>query len=129
MQSKYPGWYESKGIAYPPSPTYPPGANPTSRKRDENYNDKGLAPYPYLVKIEERRLPGSAHPYCNKIQILDDLNWNFVPDTGEEPVTIQLAEQDPDYQAYVDGGDTKKVRKRRLVPGECHCQWQSGNGQ
>ena len=128
MESRYPGWWESKGTAYPPPMTYPPGAKPTNRKRSDHYDNNGPAPYPYRVKIEERRLPGSPHPYCNKIQILDDLNWNFVPDTGEEPVTIQLTEQDPDYQAYV-AGDKKKVRKRRLVPGECHCQWQSGDKQ
>lgn len=135
MAEKYPGWYESNGIAYPPAPTFPPGAKPTDRRKrhadfDGDYwndDDGGPEPYPYLVKIEERRLPGSPHPYCNKIQILDDLNWNFVSDTGLEPVTIQLAEQDPAYQAYVDGD--KKLRRRRLVAGECHCQWQSGTGQ
>jgi len=75
-------------------------------------------PYPeyqYIITIEERRIPGSTPPYCQKMQILDDGKAGFLP-----PV-ITLGEDDPGYRAYANAGLRRP--KRMEVDGSCHCQW------
>ncbi|KAK3071877.1 hypothetical protein LTR53_007832 [Teratosphaeriaceae sp. CCFEE 6253] len=81
-----------------------------------------LDTYPYIVKIEERRLRGNTvTPYCQQYQVLDDGNYNWVADAGGNPITIQLDETDPSYKA-----ESTKIKARGNVAGECHCQWMSG---
>lgn len=134
MANNYPGWYEQDGTAYPSSATGhskryegPIGQSGT----EEKYDQDNPGQYPFLVKIEERRLPGSPRPYCNQIQVLYDYNWGWAIDANGDQITIQLTEQDPDYHAYVQDGEAEPLRRHRLrrsetVPGECHCQWMSG---
>lgn len=95
---------------------------------DDLYNT--LAMYPYVVKIEERRLAGNTvNPYCQQYQILDDGSYNWVAGSNGEPIIIELDEQDPSYSAYQSAGlasNNRKLKERRLVAGGCHCQWLSG---
>jgi len=75
-------------------------------------------PYPnyqYIIHIEERRIPGSTPPYCQKMQILDDGQAGLLP-----PYFV-LGENDPGYLSYVNSG--LRRRKRTEVDGSCHCQW------
>lgn len=131
MEAHYPGWYEQDGKAWPPD-------GGQRKKRDysyygeydsHHYVDNDPSQYPYLVKIEERRVSGSAHPYCNQIVILNNYHWGPATESNGDQITIALTEQDPPYQRYINDGDVGKkhrLRKRGIVPGECHCQWQSG---
>ena len=128
MSESYSGWYEKSGTVWPPST---PG--PTKRRKrdsDDNYlpDDYNQPQYPYLVKIEERRQPNSPSPYCNQMQGLDDFDWGFAQDANGNTITVHLTEEDPSYREYVNAGEAGKarLRRRRTVPGECHCQWQSG---
>lgn len=137
MEHKYPGWVDVNGY-----PFYPPHDDdgPSKKKRgaDSGFmeldGDGDVDPeqYPYQIKIEERRLPGSPSPYCVQVQVLDNWQWNWAPKNGhnDEQIMVTLTEQDPPYREYVNEGDASsskvKLRKRKVVPGECHCQWESG---
>ena len=83
----------------------------------------------YIVKIEERRAPGSPQPYCQKMQILNDGTAGAVsdPDTGS-PIKILLGEEDPPYSAYQSSSasSSSKIKRADTTPGGCHCQWWSG---
>lgn len=98
-------------------------SNPPSVKRGVNYNQ--LPQLNHLVKIEERRLPNSPAPYCQKMQILDDGTAGVVSDPNGKPIVINLGEQDPSYSAY-SSGSSSKMKRNDLVSGGCHCQWWSG---
>ncbi|KAK4956854.1 hypothetical protein LTR10_006382 [Elasticomyces elasticus] len=88
-----------------------------------------LQTYPYIVKIEERRLEGNTvNPYCQQYQILDNGDYNWVADDNGDAIMIQLQEDDPSYAAYQSAGvaGSSKINSRGIVPGGCHCQWMSG---
>ena len=131
MEQHYPGWYDQDGQAWPPGP------HPTKRDLGSywgeydalHFEDDDPAEYPYLVKLEERRVPGTARPYCNQIVILNNYKWGPATDGNNNQISIALMEQDPPYQRYINNGDVgkkRRLRKRAVVPGECHCQWHSG---
>ncbi|KAK5125648.1 hypothetical protein LTR85_011922 [Meristemomyces frigidus] len=119
-------------------------AEQSAESDNDNDNDSGhnkrqftaedlyttLQMYPYVVKIEERRLAGNTvQPYCQQYQILDNGGYNWVAGANGEPIVIQLEEQDPAYSAYKSAGvagGSRKLKEKRLVPGGCHCQWLSG---
>lgn len=88
--------------------------------------------YPYIVKIEERRLANNpVQPYCQQYQILDNGQYNWVPDANGNAIIINMAEQDPAYGAYVSAGvagsnTDKRIKRSPEVPSSCHCQWWSG---
>ena len=120
--------YSATDSAMPPASTAP-SACPTNSQYQPSAPlppMSGMPFYPYVVKLEERRVPGSPPPYCVKMQIMG--NGSPVPiinpDTGE-PYTVQLYEKDPGYAAYASAR-LKSRRKRKTVPGSCHCQWLSG---
>ena len=101
------------------------------QKRDDDgdYDDDNpldywstLAKFPFLVKLEERRVENSPQPYCQQYQVLDNGQANWLPDENGKPIVIDLDEQDPDYQ----GGDNGSKMRKRGVPNACHCQWMSG---
>lgn len=72
-----------------------------------------LITYPYVIKVEERRLPGNiVSAYCQQYQILDNGGYNWVADENNNPITIQLEESDPKPTGQTDDG--------------CFCQWLSG---
>lgn len=88
--------------------------------------------YPYVVKIEERRLEGNTvNPYCQQYQILDDGGYNWVADSNGDAIMVQLQENDPAYSAYQSAGiagDKKRQSGSDGNVGGCHCQWMSGQG-
>ncbi|KAK4542158.1 hypothetical protein LTR36_007005 [Oleoguttula mirabilis] len=113
-------------------------ANANNNNNNNGYNKRQfidedlyttLQLYPYVVKIEERRLPNNAvQPYCRQYQILDDGGYSWLSQPDGSPIVVQLEEQDPSYAAYESAGvaGSKKLKEKRLVPGGCHCQWISG---
>lgn len=130
MNQNYPEWYKHWGEY---EEQYEDDDHPpTRRKRDEDYQygydvNEVIDQYPYLVKIEERRLTGSRRPYCVKYQVLNTWEWNVVADGAGQPIKILLSEADPGFAAYdEDMAGSRKPRQKRAIPGECHCQWQSG---
>jgi len=89
-----------------------------------------LPGYPYMVKLEERRVPNNPiRPYCQKYQILYDGSANVVTDPNGNSIVVMLDEQDPSYGAYVSAGlaNQDKRSSRRGIQNSCHCQWISGD--
>jgi len=90
----------------------------------------GLPAYPYLIKIEERRVPevdGNV-PYCQQYQLLN--SGELVPFTNNiypNGIKFDLAEQPPAYSAYDENpsfGPNSQSRKRQAPPSNaCHCEW------
>lgn len=82
--------------------------------------------YPYVIKLEERRIPGAPQPYCQQYQMLDDGSVGAL-DNGSsgEPIIVQLSESDPGLAAYSSAGLKQRSTE---VAGGCHCQWFSGSG-
>ena len=89
----------------------------------------GLPPYPYLIKIEERRVPevdGNV-PYCQQFQLLN--SGELVPFTNNaypNGIKFDLAEQPPAYSAYDENASfstTSRSRKRQTPQNACHCEW------
>jgi hypothetical protein len=94
-----------------------------------------LAKYPYGIKLEERRTPGSGssstQAYCQQYQILWDGHANWRPSPSDQkPIKVWLNEQDPAYSAYkstgIAVGGRNMRRARDVVSTGCHCQWTSG---
>lgn len=91
----------------------------------------GLPPYPYLIKIEERRVPevdGNV-PYCQQYQLLN--SGELVPFTNNaypNGIKFDLAEQPPAYSAYDENpsfnpNPNSRSRKRQTPQNACHCEW------
>jgi hypothetical protein len=111
-----------------PTPTPSPVAR---RDAQSNANDAAapprMPPYPRIVKIEERRLPGSGQPYCQQMVLLD----NGKIATAASGNRIWLQESDPTYEEYFAAQATASanskrgvVAQRRSDPSDaCHCQW------
>lgn len=96
---------------------------------DDDSNDlwNSLQVFPYIVKLEERRLPNNPqNPYCQQYQVLDSWSANWVADNNGNPIIVELNEQDPSFGAYESAGMADTTKRKRTVPGGCHCQWMSG---
>ncbi|KAF1999595.1 hypothetical protein P154DRAFT_215597 [Amniculicola lignicola CBS 123094] len=119
----------SSPLSASPSPT------PVAKRQSEN-ELRRLPPYPRIVKVEERRLPGTTEPYCQKMRLLD--NGALIPalDSDGNEITIFLQEDDPSYEEFYEAvptqtsadpsptsNGTARLEKRRDPPGACHCQW------
>lgn len=102
------------------------------------YSPARMAPYPRIVKIEERRLSDSPQPYCQQMFLL--ASGQIVPaaDGSGGPVKVLLQEHDPSYEEYFAAqtmsatSNSKRKDKReaaadvqrRSDPSDaCHCQW------
>ena len=84
--------------------------------------------YPQVIKIEERRIPGTtSQPYCQKMLIRPDGSPAPILDQNGFPYRIEIDEVNPKMSAYASAyGPGVKKAKRTLVSGGCHCQWMSG---
>lgn len=134
--SDYPDWSSSFVEAYPTwhkqehgdgGHHYPP--RQVTHSPDDLYASLPL--FPYIVKIEERRLPNNnIPPYCEKFQLLDDGTFSSLPDPNtHQPMIIKLDETDPGLSAYQSAGIAGNKRSPldpRGIHGACHCQWMSG---
>ncbi|KAI5356926.1 hypothetical protein Slin15195_G090250 [Septoria linicola] len=106
------------------------GPPPPQKRQDDDFIGEDfwstLDVFPFLVKLEERRVEGAPSPYCQQYQILDNGQANWVGDDDGKPIIVQLDETDPDYgDTEAVTADHRKVFKRG-VPNACHCQWMSG---
>ncbi|KAH6616592.1 hypothetical protein C7974DRAFT_48027 [Boeremia exigua] len=84
-----------------------------------------IPPYPRVVKIEERRLPDSPQPYCQRMVLLDNGRIAPAPNGNDPAVALWLQEQDPTYDEYnLASVQNKRDVERRGDPSDsCHCQW------
>ncbi|KAF2747393.1 hypothetical protein M011DRAFT_58556 [Sporormia fimetaria CBS 119925] len=128
-----------------PNPPPPPAPTPPAppRRRSTGFYPR-YAPYPRIVKIEERRLSASPKPYCQRMHLLDDFTLVEALDKNEKPIRVDLDENDPDTDAvFMAEGHLSAhlsrpvppevdLHKRRGAiplqergdpPGTCHCQW------
>ncbi|EME41556.1 hypothetical protein DOTSEDRAFT_73851 [Dothistroma septosporum NZE10] len=103
-------------------------------KEDKGYHGKRQLPsndfwsslqvFPYIIKLEERRIStNNVSPYCQQYQILDNGNANWVGDGNGNPIIITLDEVDPNFATYEPNTNRKW---KRTAPGGCHCQWMIG---
>jgi hypothetical protein len=88
----------------------------------------GLPPYPYLIKIEERRIPEEGNtPYCQQFQLLDNGELSPYSDPAHPSgIKFEIAEQPPAYSAYDENmsiSGTVRSRKRDSPINACHCEW------
>ncbi|KAF1982233.1 hypothetical protein K402DRAFT_407744 [Aulographum hederae CBS 113979] len=114
------------------------------QRRDAPSPTSKLPLFPYVVKLEERRVPSpTAKPYCQQMQYMND--FQLQPFPGPANVNrIEIEELDPspaDFASAMPSGSSdgghgrvKKVRvrregrdmqmERRDDPADsCHCQW------
>jgi hypothetical protein len=125
-----------------PLPETTPTPTPGMRRRGDGDYPR-LPPYPRVVKIEERRLPGSPQPYCQKMRLLDDGTMIEALDDANTPIRVYLQETDPTLEEFFQAGagsppppepsasgtsnTTQKrddeLQKRGDPAGACHCQW------
>ncbi|KAH9877383.1 hypothetical protein IAQ61_002749 [Plenodomus lingam] len=121
-------------------PTPSTGATPTAAppvRRDASSSSDPAAPprmfpYPRIVKIEERRVPNSPPPYCQRMLLLDNGIMTTAPNGPNGPLRIMLQEQDPTYEEYIAASEDAHS-KRDALPEDihprsdpssaCHCQW------
>ncbi|KAF2852413.1 hypothetical protein T440DRAFT_393121 [Plenodomus tracheiphilus IPT5] len=91
-----------------------------------------MSPYPRIVKIEERHIPNSPKPYCQRMVLLDNGIITAAPNGNNGPVQILLQEQDPSYEEYIAASQHNNRKRdgladevlRRSDPSDsCHCQW------
>jgi len=86
-----------------------------------------LLPYPRIVKVEERRLPGSPQPVCQQMQLLDSRELAPAYDEAGNPIIVILQETDPSMsqfsQAAASASGAAGKRKRDDPADACHCQW------
>jgi hypothetical protein len=88
----------------------------------------GLPPYPYLIKIEERRIPEEGNtPYCQQFQLLDNGELSSYSDPANPSgIKFEIAEQPPAYSAYDENmsvGPKLRTKKRDPSTNACHCEW------
>lgn len=119
------------------SPTTASTPTPTgnNHRRDDPGPFARLPPYPRIVKIEERRLPGSPQPYCQKMTLLENGQLAQATNSNGATVMVWLQEQDPTRDEYLppppnpssSANATERKRraidKRRDPSDACHCQW------
>ncbi|KAF2133465.1 hypothetical protein P153DRAFT_282389 [Dothidotthia symphoricarpi CBS 119687] len=119
-----------------PAQTFGPAVRREATASDTSSNSR-MPAYSRIIKIEERRLPRSPQPYCQKMVLLDSGAIVPAPNGNAGPVRIWLQEQDPSYQAYFasQAATTTTIpnaNKRELSPpmqkrsdpsNACHCQW------
>ncbi|KAF2445169.1 hypothetical protein P171DRAFT_290541 [Karstenula rhodostoma CBS 690.94] len=115
--------------------TTPPPTKRTPQQPDNGSNFRFPFPYPRIVKIEERRLPGAPQPYCQKMQLLD--NGRITPASGSNGgnVIVWLQESDPAIREFsgalssppsssTENTKARRQQGRRSDPSDaCHCQW------
>lgn len=129
LHDKYPN-FNMTTYTTPTTPEKRDDHDPDEEDEDIPDNVFGLKVYPYQIKLEERRLPGSPLPYCVQYQVLDDGFVNWIPGTGGQQVVIQLSEKNPPFRPVLypeqPHGARSRIRKRNESPESCHCQWMSG---
>lgn len=150
---------DSRSSTFDESLTSEPTATPTAmaidRRDSESDKEKEkstrLPPYPRVVKIEERRLPDTPTPYCQRMHLLENgvLSPYYSPGGGLDirflgEVSPSLAEfhksddiEDGDKDEMTSPEkDTRNAALARAVkrraarlaargdpPEACHCQW------
>jgi hypothetical protein len=91
-----------------------------------------IPPYPRIVKIEERRIPGSPQPYCQRMVMLDNGMIAPAPNGNDPIVTLGLQEMDPSFDDYLVASsvsskgrrdDSGGAERRGEPANSCHCQW------
>ena len=91
---------------------------------DENRDDDDVRfNYPLLVKVEEKRKPSdNVEPYCEQMQILDDLR--IVPVGMVEQIPIPEEETSIEERSI---SQRLKLRSDASQPDEiCACEWMNG---
>lgn len=143
LELKPPPSSQEESVTPAPSTTLPPTTQLNNPINSYSYSTRPyLHPrdpppdYPRVVKIEERRLPNSPHPYCQKMTILP--TGDIVPaNSSGSLIIVHLQETDPTMQEFISAsaggaaapsGSATTERKRGLLrrddpPNACHCLW------
>lgn len=120
--------------------------------RDSEDKSTRLVPYPRIVKIEERRLPDTPSPYCQRMHLLENgvlapyvrpsdnaLEIRYLPEISPSLAEFHKTDDIEDGDKKDTSSPEKDARnaalaralKRRAAtlaargdpPDACHCQW------
>jgi len=78
--------------------------------------------------MEERRVPDSPQPVCQKMQLLDSLELAPAYDSSGNTIIVKLQESDPSMSQFSQAAGTTTasptgLEKRGDPSNACHCQW------
>lgn len=99
--------------------------------RDAPWTSTIPACYPKVVKVEERRNTVNAvQPYCQQMQILDDMSAVPLPNSTTSITYIPLKETEQTVQRRAEGDakdfvDGRERKRRRNSLSSCSCEWLS----
>lgn len=127
--SQHPPWTSSAGVDNDDGDGDDNDQTSTHQRKRQSSQDlyETLPMYPYVIKIEERRVSGNTlTPYCQQYVMLDSEGYNPVTYPGTSTmITVDLDEEDPTTAAIASAAGAGSKNKRRGLD-ECHCQWMSG---
>ncbi|MCJ1473798.1 hypothetical protein MMC13_002449 [Lambiella insularis] len=121
----------------PASPSSTSGTQSRERfnKRDPSWPSTMPTCYPKIVKMEERRNTVNAvQPYCQQMQILDDMSAVPLPNSTTSITHIPLLETESTVQRRAESGlmgyrddheRRREGRRRRSSASSCSCEWLS----
>jgi len=108
-----------------------PAPVPTTAASLQDRQAIGL-PFPKVLKLEERRGPGRSPPYCQQMQIMNDMTASPITIAPHgDPIIVNLDEEEPVQQNRVTRAPEQRRRsdvEKRLYRGSslgsaCQCQW------
>lgn len=107
-----------------------PAAAPTTTPSLQ-YRQALDCPFPKVVKLEERRGPTRAQPYCQQMQIMNDRTASPITIAPSGVFNIvNITEEEPSGQkrlTYYNGPSQQKEKRHRyqgaFLASDCQCQW------
>lgn len=108
-----------------------PAPVPTTAASLQDRQTTGL-PFPKVLKLEERRGPGRSPPYCQQMQIMNDMTASPITIAPHgDPIIVNLDEEEPVQQNRVTRAPEQRrrsdVEKRHYrgfsLGSACQCQW------
>ncbi|MCJ1386648.1 hypothetical protein MMC17_009774 [Xylographa soralifera] len=111
-----------------PSSSYYANSREHHDRRDSDWPAAMPTIYPNVVKIEERRnVTNAVQPYCQQMQILDDLSVVPLPNTTSSVTRVMIDEDESPVQrrSLADSTDQMDVRWRHRRRDSAHLGYDS----
>ncbi|MCJ1431390.1 hypothetical protein MMC27_000742 [Xylographa pallens] len=114
-----------------PSSSYYAKSHEHHDKRGSDWPAAMPTIYPNVVKIEERRnVTNGVQPYCQQMQILDDMSVVPLSNTTSSVTRVMIAEDESPVQrrslaGSMDQMDVRWRNRRRNSYSPCSCEWLS----
>ncbi|KAI9681953.1 MAG: hypothetical protein M1817_000007 [Caeruleum heppii] len=107
------------------TPTTPPAQSGSAASTGTLYGREPIFPaFPQLVKLEEHRDPSAVGtgPTCQRMQVLNDLSVEPVPQSDGSPIMVNLSVTEPTMPGMRMRSVRELIRPRQNS-GTCYCQW------